>query len=205
MSIDISEDDKRNLRYILLFCAILSLINILSNQVIGHIGITEFINLFALKAEITPHIGYLTYIFIHIETYHLAVNLLLLILSFSIATHYSNPKKVFTIFLISGLLSGLIFSFVSDITNHNVPVVGASGGVFAILANCLIFNVRVDRFKSIAVYSLMPLLLISIELSRAFIFEHPMIVSDNRLINLIHISGVLTGYILVVVSLPSDE
>jgi membrane associated rhomboid family serine protease len=83
--------------------------------------------------------------------------------------------------------------------------VGASGGVFAILANCLIFNVRVDRLKSIAVYSLMPLLLISIELSRAFIFEHPMIVSDNRLINLIHISGVLTGYILVVVSLPSDE
>lgn len=72
----------------------------------------------------------ITYQFIHGGFIHILFNMLALVSIGPSVEDYIGPKKFLIYYLIAGIGSGLLHTC---LTNENIPVVGASGSIFAVV------------------------------------------------------------------------
>jgi len=73
----------------------------------------------------------LTYMFVHVELYHLIVNLLVYYWFGNILGDLIGDKKIFPIYLLGGLSGGLFFLVYSYLIGTNTLLMGASAGIMA--------------------------------------------------------------------------
>jgi membrane associated rhomboid family serine protease len=191
--------NKKDLSFVLIFLIFLLSVHIGSNQLLRVIGKSAFIDIFAVKPDLRPQIGHITAIFIHIDRGHIVANMLIAIVSFPIALRYTDIKSVFCMFMLGGIFGFVTFSIVGDIVDHQRPTVGASGGLYSVMSNCLVLKLRSIKSSDMLIYSIIPVLFITVEIIRAFVLTNPLLISDDEMINLVHSTGVVSGYIFTVI------
>lgn len=191
--------DKKHIYFTLIFSIFLLSVHIGSNQLLQIIGKTAFIDIFVTKPNLRPQIGHITAIFIHIDRGHIVANILIAIVSFPIALRYTDIKSVISMFMLGGIFGFVSFSIVGDLVNHPNPVVGASGGLYSVMSNCLVLKVQNIKSSDMLIYSIIPVLFITVEIIRAFVLTNPLLISDDEMINLVHSTGVVSGYIFTAV------
>ena len=95
-----------------------------------------FQQLFALTPELAVNSGYLwqffTYMFLHGGMMHITFNMFILFMFGTVIEHSLGEKKYLTLYLVSGVGSALFYIVLMGISN--VPMLGASGAIFGILA-----------------------------------------------------------------------
>lgn len=190
--------NKKDLYFVLIFLIFLLSVHIGSNQLLRIIGKSAFISTFAASPNLSPQIGHITAVFIHIDKVHMVANALIAIVFLPTALRYTNIKSVLSMFLLGGIFGFITFSIVGSIVDHSTPVLGASGGLYSIMSNSLLLKIENIKLSRILVYSTVPLLFITVEIVRAFVLTNPILISDNKMINLVHSVGVVSGYIFTV-------
>jgi len=120
-----------------------------------------------------------TSLFVHANIYHLLLNSVGLLIAGRMVSALTTRVNVFKVFLIGGLVSNLTTAVVTP----NTLSIGASGGIFSVLAATSVIDYLENRG-----YSLMALLAIVFALSSL-----PLVGIPNVLA---HAAGVLTGLAL---------
>lgn len=98
----------------------------------------NFLDYFALKPDNILHFRYLwtllTSFFLHLNFSHLFVNMLSLLFIGSFVERVIGRKRFLFIYLISGLIAGLFFTFLALAFQSELQVyaIGASGAIFAL-------------------------------------------------------------------------
>ena len=98
----------------------------------------NFLDYFALKPDNILHFRYLwtllTSFFLHLNFSHLFVNMLSLLFIGSFVEKIIGRKRFLFIYLISGLIAGLFFTFLALAFQSELQVyaIGASGAIFAL-------------------------------------------------------------------------
>jgi len=113
---------------------------ILSTLMLGtylftHSNLVHYENLLGFLPSNINYYSFLTYVFIHVDFFHLALNMILLIIAGLSMESKIGSWKFLLIFLISALFA-TFFDIVNRIgfgISSNVPFVGASGAVFGVL------------------------------------------------------------------------
>ncbi len=100
--------------------------------------------------------GIFSHMFLHVGLQHLIGNLVPLLLFGAVIEIAVGALDVLAIFLVSGILSGMLFSFL----NPGTPLVGASAGIAGLMGGALVVRPR---------HSLALLLLTPVVLSLAFV------------------------------------
>lgn len=94
--------------------------------------------LLALSFSLGRPLNMLSYMVSHMSLWHLAVNVVSLLLFAAIVEVSLSSRDVFGIFLFSGALTVAIFSLL----NPGAELIGASAGVSAIMTSAFVLNVR---------------------------------------------------------------
>jgi membrane associated rhomboid family serine protease len=141
----------------------------------------------------------LTYMFTHIELFHIFWNMLSLYWFGQILVSYTSTKKIIPLFLLGGIGGGLltIILFTVIPAFHSflgVPLIGASAGVTAIIVAVatLVPTVKINMFL------VGPVKLIYIALFVIFIDVLNIASRSNIGGNISHIGGALIGYFFIV-------
>ncbi|MCW4035195.1 MAG: rhomboid family intramembrane serine protease, partial [Candidatus Bathyarchaeota archaeon] len=74
----------------------------------------------------------LTYMFLHADIWHLAMNMLFLLLSGDAIERELGSSRFLALYLACGIISGLFHSYMNN--TSTIPTIGASGAIFGLLA-----------------------------------------------------------------------
>jgi membrane associated rhomboid family serine protease len=102
--------------------------------------IPPFTEYFALTPELAINSGYIwqffTYMFLHGGIMHITFNMFVLFMFGSVIEHTLGERKYISLYLISGVGSALLYMVLTGIFSGltNVPMLGASGAIFGVLA-----------------------------------------------------------------------
>ena len=94
-----------------------------------------------------------TSIFTHLEFYHIFGNMLTLFFFGRFLSQLMGDKKFLIIYFGGGLLGNIIYLLVAFLTQSYIPVLGASGAVFALMGALLVLTPRIRVY----IYFLIPL------------------------------------------------
>ncbi|MES2139133.1 MAG: rhomboid family intramembrane serine protease [Bacteroidota bacterium] len=141
----------------------------------------------------------ITYMFTHIEIFHILWNLITLYWFGQILSDYTSPKKIIPLYLMGGvagaLVTILLFSVVPVFQPYlDSPMVGASAGITAIIiaAATLVPNYRINLMF------LGPIKLIYVALFVLFIDILSVASYNNIGGNIAHLGGALMGYVFII-------
>ena len=141
----------------------------------------------------------ITYMFTHIEIFHILWNLITLYWFGQILSDYTSPKKIIPLYLMGGVVGALItillFTVVPIFHPYlDSPMVGASAGITAIIiaAATLVPNYRINLLF------IGPIKLIYVALFVLFIDILSVASYDNIGGNIAHLGGALMGYVFIV-------
>lgn len=102
-----------------------------------------------LTKDITKYMETLfTSMFIHIDYLHIIFNAITLFFLGRIIESYIGSTKFFFIYLISGIVGGILHTLYTFFTNHNLytPVIGASGAISGIIGISAAFGDKLALF-----------------------------------------------------------
>lgn len=140
----------------------------------------------------------ITYMFTHIEIFHILWNLITLYWFGQILSDYTSPKKIIPLYLMGGvagaLITILLFSLVPVFQPYlDSPMVGASAGITAIIiaAATLVPNYRINLMFVGAIK------LIYVALFVLFIDVLSVASYNNIGGNIAHLGGALMGYVFI--------
>jgi membrane associated rhomboid family serine protease len=141
----------------------------------------------------------ITYMFTHIELFHIFWNMVTLFWFGQILSNYSSEKKIIPLYLLGGFTGALITILLFSIfplfePYRNMPMVGASAGVTAIIiaAATLVPNFQMNMLL------VGPVKLIYVALFVLFIDVLNVASYSNIGGNIAHLGGALMGYIFIV-------
>jgi len=141
----------------------------------------------------------ITYMFTHIEIFHILWNMVTLYWFGQILADYTSAKKIIPLYLLGGIAGGLVtillFSIIPVFYPYlGSPMVGASAGITAIIiaSATLMPNYRINMMFIGAVK------LLYVALFVVFIDILNVASSDNIGGNIAHLGGALMGYVFVV-------
>jgi len=107
----------------------------LSAYLFTHGNLVHYENLLGFLPSNINYYSFLTYVFIHVDFFHLALNMILLIIAGLSMENKIGSWKFLVIFVISALFA-VFFDIVNRVgfnISSDVPFVGASGAVFGVL------------------------------------------------------------------------
>jgi membrane associated rhomboid family serine protease len=140
----------------------------------------------------------ITYMFTHIEIFHILWNLITLYWFGQILSDYTSPKKIIPLYLMGGVVGALItillFSVVPVFQPYlDSPMVGASAGITAIIiaAATLVPNYRINLMFIGSIK------LIYVALFVLFIDILSVASYNNIGGNIAHLGGALMGYVFI--------
>lgn len=140
----------------------------------------------------------ITYMFTHIEIFHILWNLITLYWFGQILSDYTSPKKIIPLYLMGGvagaLITILLFSVVPVFQPYlDSPMVGASAGITAIIiaAATLVPNYRINLMFIGSIK------LIYVALFVLFIDILSVASYNNIGGNIAHLGGALMGYVFI--------
>lgn len=140
----------------------------------------------------------ITYMFTHIEIFHILWNLITLYWFGQILSDYTSPKKIIPLYLMGGvagaLITILLFSVVPVFQPYlDSPMVGASAGITAIIiaAATLVPNYQINLMF------IGPIKLIYVALFVLFIDVLSVASYNNIGGNIAHLGGALMGYVFI--------
>lgn len=141
----------------------------------------------------------ITYMFTHIDIFHLFWNMIMLYWFGEIISNYTSTKKVIPLYLLGGIAGALItiilFSIFPTFEPYlDLPLVGASAGVTAII----IASATLLPNHSINMLLIGPVKLIYLALFILFIDALNVASYSNIGGNIAHLGGALMGYIFIV-------
>lgn len=84
--------------------------------------------------------SYITYMFLHAGFMHLLGNMLWLFFIGSILEDLIGSKHILRLFFFGGILGAILYQIAANLIGLNLPLVGASGGIAAILLATAIFT-----------------------------------------------------------------
>ncbi|MES2285709.1 MAG: rhomboid family intramembrane serine protease [Bacteroidota bacterium] len=141
----------------------------------------------------------ITYMFTHIEIFHILWNLVTLYWFGQILSDYTSPKKIIPLYLMGGVVGALVtillFSVVPVFQPYlDSPMVGASAGITAIIiaAATLVPNYRINLMF------IGPIKLIYVALFVLFIDILSVASYNNIGGNIAHLGGALMGYVFII-------
>ena len=193
-------------RLIVINVAVFLLISVL--RILAGLGIlSSFVSFFidnisfhiSLQGIIYKPWTIITYMFTHIELFHIFWNMVTLFWFGKILSEYTSTKKIIPLYLMGGIAGALFTTLLFIIIpafNHylGVPMVGASAGVTAIIvaAAVLVPNVRLNLLL------IGPVKLIYVALFVVFLDVLNVASHNNIGGSLAHLGGALMGYIFMV-------
>lgn len=140
----------------------------------------------------------ITYMFTHIEIFHILWNLITLYWFGQILSDYTSPKKIIPLYLMGGvagaLITILLFSIVPVFQPYlDSPMVGASAGITAIIiaAATLVPNYRINLMFIGSIK------LIYVAIFVLFIDVLSVASYNNIGGNIAHLGGALMGYVFI--------
>jgi len=107
----------------------------MSAYLFTHGNLVHYENLLGFLPSNINYYSFLTYVFIHVDFFHLALNMILLIIAGLSMESKIGSWKFLVIFIISALFA-VFFDIVNRVgfnISPDVPFVGASGAVFGVL------------------------------------------------------------------------
>jgi membrane associated rhomboid family serine protease len=141
----------------------------------------------------------ITYMFTHIEIFHILWNLITLYWFGQILADYTSPKKIIPLYLMGGIAGALItvilFSVIPVFQPYlGLPMVGGSAGITAIIiaAATLVPNYRINLMFVGSVK------LLYVALFVLFIDVLNVASYDNIGGNIAHLGGALMGYVFII-------
>ena len=101
-----------------------------------NIELFQYFALFDPKSQYFQYWQFITHQFLHSGPLHLLFNMLALASLGPFVETYFGGKKFLTFYLVSGVIAALLYILTSNInsTNVDIPMVGASGALFGVLA-----------------------------------------------------------------------
>lgn len=118
--------------YVLAICYVLTAVI----QLISLGAYKSIIDLFAIRS-FTHHPffvwKYITYAFLHANIIHVLVNVIMLYFFSQLFLTFFNEKKLIQLFLFGSVFSGVFYELIATLFSWQSVVVGASGGIMAIL------------------------------------------------------------------------
>lgn len=141
----------------------------------------------------------ITYMFTHIEIFHILWNLVTLYWFGQILSDYTSPKKIIPLYLMGGVVGALVtillFSVIPAFYPYlDSPMVGASAGITAIIiaAATLVPNYRINLMFVGSIK------LIYVALFVLFIDILSVASYNNIGGNIAHLGGALMGYVFII-------
>ncbi|MCX6799259.1 MAG: rhomboid family intramembrane serine protease [Candidatus Diapherotrites archaeon] len=104
-----------------------------------------------LSFTLSQPLNIITYMFVHVSPWHIAANILCAVLFAAIVELALSSADVFLIFLFSGTLSAIVFSFL----HPSIGLVGGSAGATALLSSALVLDLRKALFGLAAIVLLL--------------------------------------------------
>ena len=139
---------------------------------------------FDIKLNLPKYLfNLISHIFVHISIVHLTMNMLFLYFFGTVLEDKIGSLKFLSVFMITGIVSGLTYTVISVIEQVNYGGVGTSGallGIFGCLTimftemNVYIFFMKIRIYIALIVMMIIYTMFISLE-------------------NIVHITGILTG------------
>jgi len=118
--------------YVLAICYVLTAVI----QLISLGAYKSIIDLFAIRS-FTHHPffvwKYITYAFIHANIIHVLVNVIMLFFFSQLFLTFFNEKQLIQLFVFGSVFSGVFYELIATLFSWQSAVVGASGGIMAIL------------------------------------------------------------------------
>jgi len=195
-------------RLIIINIAVFLLISILRILIFltggaGAAFVNSFINNISLPLSLQGIIHkpwtIITYMFTHIEIFHILWNLIVLYWFGQILSDYTSAKKIIPLYLMGGvagaLITVLLFTIIPAFHPYlGSPMVGASAGITAIIiaSATLVPNYRLNLMFIGSIK------LLYVALFVIFIDVLNVASSDNVGGNIAHLGGALMGYIFIV-------
>ncbi len=160
-----------------------------------------FTNLFALTPSLALNGFYwqfFTYMFLHGSFTHITLNMFVLLIFGARIEHTLNSRRFLFLYILSGLGSAFFFIFLSWVFYtpevFNIPMLGASGAIFGILAAYALLYPR----DIIIVYPGIPLPAIFAIIGFAFFeFFSGFLNLEPGIANFGHLGGIITGVIIM--------
>lgn len=94
--------------------------------------------LYSLSFSLAKPLNIFSYLFLHLSPWHLAVNLVSLVLFAAIVENRLGWKHVIGIFVFSAVLTAAVFSLV----NPHADLAGASAGIWGLMASAFVLDLR---------------------------------------------------------------
>jgi len=139
--------------------------------------------------------GFLSYMFLHEEIFHILFNMLWLYWLGKIFVEYAGSKRLVGVYLLGGLSGGILFTIVAMISPfyfHNTFLLGASAGVMAVvIATAVLLPDYVIHLLFFGPVRLKYIALIS------FILTSLLDISQNTGGKISHIGGALFGLVFM--------
>ena len=112
---------------------------------------------------------YVTFQFLHADFWHIALNMLGLYLLGSPLEQHWGPRRFLAFYLACGAFSGMTYVAVSAAVGDDrfTPIIGASGGIFAILLACAVLF---PQFKLILLFFPVPIRLAALIIFGGMVF-----------------------------------
>ncbi len=112
--------------------------------------------LYSLSSSLRNPVSLVTYLFVHIGIVHLVGNLVPFLLFALLLESAARSRHVVFLFLFSGALSALAFSF----TNPFITLIGASAGISGLMAAAMVLRPKQSLVLLIALPLLVPLVIV---------------------------------------------
>ncbi|MCY4311490.1 MAG: rhomboid family intramembrane serine protease [Rhodospirillaceae bacterium] len=138
----------------------------------------------------------LTSLFVHADTAHLVVNMIVLISFGAIVERALGSWKMVLIYLTSGVSGGMVFSVI--VPNSITPVIGASGALSGIFATAFLLD---PRGKIFLIFIPMPFWLGMV----VFVIAHAIFIASGwgaGIAWLAHVGGLLGGFVMSAMLAP---
>ena len=122
--------------YIIIICSIIFAVQVISSFTSGEpIGADPFTQIFALipaDALTGQYYQFVTYTFLHGGIIHIFFNMFILLIFGSVLERVIGVNRYLTLFILSGIGSALFYVILTGVSN--IPLLGASGAIFGVLA-----------------------------------------------------------------------
>ncbi len=159
-----------------------------------NIELFEYFALFDPESQYFHYWQFITYQFLHSGPLHILFNMLALASLGPFVETYFGGKKFITFYLVSGVIAALLYIATSsvNITTIDIPMVGASGALFGVLAFFAIIHPNEKLYLFLIPIGIKAKwaigVLISIELGLS-LHSDP----NDHVAHMAHIGGALSG------------
>lgn len=134
----------------------------------------------------------ISYSFFHSGFFHIFFNLIILNFSSQLFLTFFNQKQLLGLYILSAIFSGVAFVFSFYLMNINLPIVGASGAIMAILVATTTYqplmNLRLLIIGNVKLWHV-TLVILLIDLMQ--------IQSENAGGHIAHLAGAFFGFIFI--------